>query len=98
MRTLDNAGIPVVLLDRVIGKRSSRYGVFVDNQLGARQAVLHLLEREGRSLVYINGPAHLSQSVERRSGVEAALRESGVDRRESADFGGRTSRSKAADD
>jgi LacI family transcriptional regulator len=78
VRTLENAGIPVVLLDRVIGKRASRYGVFVDNEVGARQAALHLLARDGCSLVFINGPAHLSQSVERRSGVEAAMRESGV--------------------
>jgi LacI family transcriptional regulator len=78
VRTLEKAGIPVVLLDRVIGKRSSRYGVFLDNQLGARQAALHLLAREACRLIYINGPARLSQSVERRSGVEAALRDSGV--------------------
>ena len=77
-RTLESVGIPIVLLDRVIGNRSSRYGVFVDNQLGAREAALHLLAREACSLVYINGPAQLSQSIERLSGVEAALREMGV--------------------
>ena len=78
VRLLEDEGVPVVLLDRVIGRRTSRFGVFVDNQLGARLAVRHLLAREGCSLVFINGPADLSQSIERRAGVEAAFADSGV--------------------
>jgi LacI family transcriptional regulator len=78
VRLLAEKSVPVVLLDRFIGRRASHFGVFVDNQLGARQAVRHLLAREGCSLVFINGPADLSQSIERRAGVEAAFAESGL--------------------
>ena len=75
---LDAARIPVVLLDRVIGTRSARCGVFVDNQQGARDAARHLFATPHRRLVFLNGPAALSQSIERRAGVEAALRDAGV--------------------
>lgn len=78
IRRLDDAGIPVVLLDRVVGERSSHRGVFVDNQAGARDAARHLFSAPGRELVYVNGPAALSQSIERRAGVVAAMTELGV--------------------
>ncbi len=80
VRLLADAGIPFVLLDRLIGRRAAHFGVFVDNRLGARQAVEHLLTREGCSLVFINGPADLSHSIERRAGVEAAFADSGLPR------------------
>jgi LacI family transcriptional regulator len=71
---LQEAGIPFVVLDRVIGQRSAHFGVFLDNQRGAREAVECLLQREDASLVFLNGPAQLSQSIERLAGVEEAVR------------------------
>lgn len=75
---LEDERIPVVLLDRVIGRRSARHGVFVDNRRGARDAALHLFAAPDRRLVYLNGPSALSQSIERRAGVEVAMGELGV--------------------
>ncbi|THD48010.1 MAG: LacI family transcriptional regulator [Bradyrhizobium sp.] len=80
VRLLEDADIPLVLLDRVVGRRAARYGVFVDNHFGARQAAEHLLARQDCALVFINGPPDLSQSIERRAGVEAAFAKSGLPR------------------
>ena len=66
--------IPVVLIDRVIGRRSSYPGVFVDNETGAHDAARLLVAGGNRSLLFLNGPKDLSQSVERLAGVERALR------------------------
>ena len=78
LRSLDNKGVPCVLLDRAIAGRRKRYGVFVDNRHGAREAAAYLFSRGRRALVFINGPADLSQSRQRLAGVDDALRESGL--------------------
>lgn len=78
VRLLEDNGIPIVLLDRAIGHRTSRYGVFVDNQRGAFEAAAHLLRRDDCRLLFLNGPAELSQSIERRAGVEEAARLAGA--------------------
>lgn len=75
---LEAKGIPVVLLDRVIKRRESRFGVFVDNQGGAREAASCLYAQPDCRLLFLNGPAELSQSVERLAGVEEAVRELGI--------------------
>lgn len=76
---LTEAGVPVVLLDRVVGGRTTRPGVFVDNEAGARDAIRYLLAGGNRRLLFINGPAHLSQSVERLAGARRAIAEAGID-------------------
>ena len=78
VQVLEAKSIPVVLIDRVVGTRSAHYGVYVDNRQGARDAARYLFADPGRRLVFLNGPAALSQSVERRQGVEAAMRERGI--------------------
>jgi LacI family transcriptional regulator len=78
VEALEAKGIPVVLLDRVIKRRESRFGVFVDNQHGAREAVMYLYSRKDCDLLFLNGPAELSQSMERLAGVEEALHELGI--------------------
>lgn len=75
VRLLEREGIPVVLLDCVIGDRSSRYGVFLDNHHGVGEAMGFLFRRPDRRLLYIGGPPDVSQSVDRRDGVEAIARE-----------------------
>ena len=75
VRLLEREGIPVVLLDCVIGKRAERYGVFLDNRDGVRQAMEFLFRRPDRRLVFIGGPDNVTQSVERRQSVEALQRE-----------------------
>jgi LacI family transcriptional regulator len=68
---LEREGIPVVLLDCVVGRRAQRFGVFLDNAHGVREALTFLFHRPDRRLVFISGPADVSQSVDRRQGVAA---------------------------
>lgn len=75
VEALEEKGVPVVLLDRVIQQRESRFGVFVDNQGGARQAAACLYAQADCSLLFLNGPPALSQSIERLAGVWDAVRE-----------------------
>jgi len=75
LELLEKRGVPVVLLDRIIEGESPRVGVFVDNREGARQAAAYLLARENCSLLFLNGPADLSQSVSRLAGVLDVLRD-----------------------
>jgi LacI family transcriptional regulator len=80
VRLLEGEGIPVVLLDSTIGGRTRRYGVFLDNRHGVREAMTFLFRRKDRRLAFISGPPDVSQSVERRESVEALAREWGLDR------------------
>jgi LacI family transcriptional regulator len=79
VRLLEREGIPVVLLDCVIGRRAQRHGVFLDNGHGVREAMAFLFRRPDRRLVFISGPADVSQSVDRRESVEALASEWGLD-------------------
>ncbi len=78
VRLLEREAIPVVLLDCVVGRRGQRYGVFLDNRHGVREAMAFLFRRPDRRLVFISGPRNVSQSVERRRSVEALAREWGL--------------------
>jgi len=78
-RWLEREGVPLVLLDCEIGERAERYGVFLDNRHGVREAMAFLFRRPDRRLVFISGPDNVSQSVERRETVEAFKRERGLD-------------------
>jgi LacI family transcriptional regulator len=78
LELLEKRGVPFVLLDRIIEGESASFGVFVDNRQGARMAATHLLSREACSLVFLNGPADLSQSVLRLAGVKDVLHEKGL--------------------
>ncbi|WP_341679350.1 substrate-binding domain-containing protein [Niveibacterium sp. SC-1] len=67
-----------VLLDRTTPSWKRRYGVYANNREGARQAVRHLFRHGDRCIVYVNGPADLSQSIDRRLGVEDVMAEKGI--------------------
>lgn len=78
LKLLDDKGVPCVLLDRAITGRRKRNGVFVDNRHGAHEAASYLFSRDRRALIFINGPADLSQSRQRLAGVVDAVREKGL--------------------
>ena len=64
-------GIPVVLVDRA-GQRH-QCSVAVNDELGGRLAVSHLLERGHRSIAFVGGPFSIQQVADRHRGAEAAL-------------------------
>jgi LacI family transcriptional regulator len=74
VETLRSRGIPVVLLDRR-APGPDQCSVAVDDVLGGRLAAQHLLERGHRRIAFVGGFSGLPQVHERRTGVEAAVRE-----------------------
>lgn len=78
LELIEARGVPVVLLDRVIEGETPRVGVFVDNREGARQAADHLFSHADCRLLFLNGPADLSQSVQRLAGVMDVLQARGL--------------------
>jgi LacI family transcriptional regulator len=70
--------IPVVAVDR----RPKRHedvvdSVVVDNELGARQAVEHLVAAGARHIACVTGPARVSTASERLAGYQRALKAGG---------------------
>lgn len=70
-------GIPVVVVDRT-RTTEDLCTVSVDDELGGRLAVEHLLERGHRRIAFVGGPEQLGQVRERRAGAEQALVEHGL--------------------
>jgi LacI family transcriptional regulator len=69
-------GTPVVVVDRVRDV-ASHCSVAVDDVLGGRIAVEHLLELAHPRIAYVGGPERLGQVRERRTGAYTALRDAG---------------------
>ncbi len=69
-------GTPVVIVDRVrdVGSHCS---VAVDDVLGGRLAVEHLLDLGHRRVAFVGGPERIGQVRDRRSGATAALTDAG---------------------
>lgn len=79
---LTNAGIPVVLLDRML--EDITYDcVLVDNCKGAKDAVRQLAEAGHREIGIITGPNDIYTAKERARGYEEALEELGIPRKDS---------------
>jgi LacI family transcriptional regulator len=79
-RSLDvlrRQGIPFVLVDRVSAD-AAVCSVSVDDVVGGRLAVQHLIAAGHRSIVYVGGPADWPQVRDRRAGALAALEEAGL--------------------
>lgn len=72
LRTLDERGIPVVLVDGV-DPTGALDAVTVDDVAGGRMAAEHLLGLGRRRLLVVAGPATLSQVADRLDGVRQAL-------------------------
>jgi LacI family transcriptional regulator len=82
LEMLEKNNISFVLLDRMIEGSKKRNGVYVDNRQGARLAAEFLFSRKGCSLLFLNGPADLSQSRQRLAGVEDVFQEKGLSDRQ----------------
>jgi len=65
-------GMPIVLVDRRSTRRN-RCSVGVDDVLGGRLAVAHLLDQGHHRIAFVGGPATLQQVRERRTGAEQAI-------------------------
>ncbi|MCB2177952.1 MAG: LacI family transcriptional regulator [Actinomycetales bacterium] len=74
-------GVRVVVLDAPssVDELSS---VAVDDVAGGRLAAQHLLDQGHRRLVFLNGPHTIRQCADRRAGVDAAVRDAGLDPRD----------------
>ncbi|TDB76933.1 LacI family DNA-binding transcriptional regulator [Micromonospora sp. KC723] len=72
LERLHNRGIPVVLVDRESG-RANCCSVAVDDVLGGRLAMEHLLEQGHRRVAYLGGPFSIPQVADRHAGAAAAL-------------------------
>lgn len=72
LRTLRDRGIPAVLVDR-FSTDTSFSSVSVDDVLGGRMAVGHLLDQGAKKITYVCGPKHLRQVRERRTGAAQAV-------------------------
>ncbi|MCW2819691.1 MAG: putative LacI-family transcriptional regulator [Marmoricola sp.] len=70
-------GIPVVIVDRTT--KDERFcSVAVDDVLGGRMAVEHLVDRGHRRVAFVGGPEGLGQVDDRYAGARAAWDESGL--------------------
>ncbi len=69
--------IPLVAVDRRI-KNNSVDAVLVDNILGAREAVAHLINNGYRRIGVITGPKTVTTGQERLEGYRQALQEAGM--------------------
>ncbi len=65
-------GMPVVLVDRRSTRRN-RCSVGVDDVLGGRLAVAHLLDQGHQRIAFVGGPAAIPQVRERRTGAVQAI-------------------------
>lgn len=75
-----HASVPAVTVDRLVpGARADR--VSVNNQLGAHEAVRHLLSLGHRRIGCVSGPAEFEVTQERVAGWRRALQEAGIDAR-----------------
>jgi LacI family transcriptional regulator len=64
-------GIPTVLVDRGSGRRK-QCSVAVDDVLGGKLAIEHLVDRGHTQVAYVGGPAHLGQVRDRLQGAREA--------------------------
>ena len=70
-------GVPLVIVDRT--RDDDRFcSVAVDDVLGGRLAIEHLIDRGHTRVAFIGGPSTLGQVRERRAGATAAWREAGL--------------------
>jgi LacI family transcriptional regulator len=78
LSTLRRVGTHLVLVDR-IAERDDGCSVAIDDVLGGRLAVRHLLALRGPRIAIVNGPRTIEQCANRRAGARQELRRSGVD-------------------
>jgi LacI family transcriptional regulator len=77
LETLEEAGIPVVVVDRV-PQRYSGHAIVLDNTAAGRLAAEHLMSLGHTQMAHIGGPANVHIARERLAGFEQALAEQGL--------------------
>lgn len=77
IRELPSRGTPVVLVDRTL-PGATHCSVAVDDRLGGRLALDHLVERGHRRIAFIGGPRRIGQVRDRHEGAVASLTASGL--------------------
>jgi LacI family transcriptional regulator len=78
LRSVADAGTPVVLLDRHAGDRAF-CSVAVDDVRGGQLVAEHLLAQGHRRIGFVNGPTTTKACADRRRGIRAGLRHAGLD-------------------
>lgn len=78
LSSMQNQGIPIVLLDRKLKDLDADY-IGSDNQQGASVAVHHLVENGYRRIATIAGSQNVSTGIERLNGYRQALAEANLD-------------------
>jgi LacI family transcriptional regulator len=73
---LRERNIPTVMLDHA-ATRADQCSVTVDDVIGGRLAVSHLLERGARNIAFVGGPLTTRQNADRRAGALKALEVAG---------------------
>jgi LacI family transcriptional regulator len=68
---ISGRGTPIVIVDRT-RPGDTHCSVAVDDELGGRLAVEHLLDRGHTRIAYVGGPAHLGQVRDRLEGARSA--------------------------
>ncbi|WP_243058600.1 LacI family DNA-binding transcriptional regulator [Nocardioides sp. SR21] len=76
---LAQRGTPVVIVDRTRSDQSF-CSVAVDDVLGGRLAIEHLIDRGHERVAFVGGPATLGQVRDRRQGARAAWKAAGLPR------------------
>ncbi len=72
------SGVPVVLVNRVVDDHLLA-SVSVDDQLGVRQAIAHLVALGHRRIAHVAGPQHISTGHGRYQGYVAGLAACGIE-------------------
>jgi LacI family transcriptional regulator len=72
------AGVHLILVDRAADENEC-CSVAIDDVMGGRLAVEHLLECTGDGMAIVNGAASITQCADRRMGARAGLERSGRD-------------------
>ena len=75
---ISGRGTPIVIVDRT-RPGDTHCSVAVDDELGGRLAIEHLLDRGHERIAFIGGPATIGQVRDRHAGALAALADAGLD-------------------
>lgn len=77
---LRSRDIPIVMVDQVERGRDPQWcAAGVDDVVGGRLAVDHLIERGHRRIAFVGGPAHIPQVADRWAGASLAIDAAGLD-------------------
>jgi LacI family transcriptional regulator len=77
LASLHDRGLPIVFFDRVADEINT-HKVIANNEKGAYQATTHLINQGYTKIAHLTSSNHLSISIERLSGYEAALKDNGL--------------------